>query len=263
MAIQPMPEPGSNGGAPQNPSGQPVPASASVRGFRLLARRETGPEQLMQAFSSLTFLKMATDAADPQTLLVLNIESRDISNNPYVFSICYFRPTAIDVIYTIPPGGSPKLRRLEMVKFLFNLLTLSSDQYGVDMRHLYQFLESTLDDMNQYVSSDYQKIYSLYDSLQAETGGYKKKIKDLAAAVNSLTKDNYELKNRQDELTLRLQSLERYSDDVLAVKVQSWLAEHSGEINLSDFAAVNGVSEARVEQILNQLVSAGYLETRK
>ena len=99
--------------------------------------------------------------------------------------------------------------------------------------------------------------------MQGETAGYKKKIKDLSSAVASLTRDNYEYKNRQDELSLRIQSLERYSDDVLAVKVQSWLAEHSGEINLSDFAALNGVSEARVEQILNQLVSGGYIETRK
>jgi hypothetical protein len=250
-------------GYSQPAGAQAPPPQAAVRGFRVLARRSTPPEQLMKAFSSLSFLKMATDASDPQTLLVLNIESRDISNNPYVFSICYFRKNAIDVLYTIPPGGSPKLRRLEMVKFLLNLLTLAADQYSIDMRHLYQFLESTLDEMNEYVSADYQKLFSQYDSLQEEAKSLKKKAHDLNSANAALTKDNFELKNRLDELTLRIQQLERYSDDVLAVKIQSWLAEHSGEINLTEFAKVHGVSEARVEQVLNQLVSAGYLETRK
>lgn len=234
-----------------------------VRGFRLPVRRSAQPQQLIDAFSSLGFLKMATDAADPFTLLVLNIESRDISNNPYLFSICYFRRNAIDVIYTIPPGSSPKLRKLEMVKFAFNLLTLSSEQHQVDMKHLYQFLESTLDDMNEYVSADFQKLYSTYDSLHADAAAVKKKVKDLSDANQNLTKDNYELKNRVDELLMRIQGLERYSDDVLAVKIQQWLTEHTGEINLSEFAKVHGVSEARVEQILNQMVSAGYLETRK
>ncbi|MCL6089124.1 MAG: hypothetical protein M1530_03090 [Candidatus Marsarchaeota archaeon] len=263
MPISPPPYQGASNGSSASQAAPAAPAQAMVRGFRILARRTSPPEQLMQSFSPLSFLKMATDASDPQTLLVLNVESRDISNNPYVFSIFYFRPNAIDALYTIPPNGSPKLRRLEMVKLLFNLLTLSSEQHAVDMRHLYQFLESTLEDMNEYVSGDYQKLYSQFDSLQSETGALKKKAKDFASANAALTKDNYELKNRLDEVTLRLQGLGRYSDDVLAVKIQSWLAEHSGEINLSDFARVHGVSEARVEQVLNQLVSAGYLETRK
>ena len=261
MPITPPPATGAPAQSPS--SGQATIAPPTVRGFRLPVRRNSSPEQLISAFSALGFLKMATDSADPSTLLVLNIESRDISNNPYLFSICYFRRNALDVIYTVPPGMSPKLRRLELVKFAFNLLTLSAEQHSVDMKHIYQFLESTLDDMNQYVSADFQKLYSSYDSLQTDAAAVKKKVKDLADANQNLTKDNYELKNRVDELLMRIQSLERYSDDVLAVKIQQWLTEHNGEINLSEFAKVNGVSEARVEQILNQMVSAGYLETRK
>jgi len=261
MAISPPPQTGNLGPSPSQ--GQSAIAPPSVRGFRLPVRRNSAPEQLISAFSALGFLKMACDSADPNTLLVLNVESRDISNNPYLFSICYFRRNALDVVYTIPPGVSPKLRRLELVKFAFNLLTLSSEQHQIDMKHLYQFLESTLDDMNQYVSADFQKLYSSYDSLQTDAASVKKKLKELADANANLTKDNYELKNQLDELLMRIQSLERYSDDVLAVKIQQWLGEHSGEINLSEFAKVNGVSEARVEQILNQMVSAGYLETRK
>jgi DNA-binding IscR family transcriptional regulator len=57
--------------------------------------------------------------------------------------------------------------------------------------------------------------------------------------------------------------MEKYSDSVLAVKIQDWIEEHNGEINLSEFSSVHGVSEARVEQVLNNLISEGYLESRK
>ncbi len=257
---------GQYGSAQAAPAAAQAPAGAVaapvVRGFRVLVRRTGTPEQMIQAFSSLSFLKMAQDAADPQTLLVLNIESRDISQNPYLFSIAYFRRNGIDVLYSVLPNMSPKVRKLEVIKYIFNLLTLSTELQVVDMRHLYQFLEATLSDMNEYVSGDYQKLFSLYDSLQGEMAAMKKKVKDLSDASETLSKDNYDLKARNDELTLRLQSLERYSDSVLAVKIQQWLAEHNGEINLSEFAKVHGVSEARVEQVLNSMVSEGYLETR-
>ena len=258
--------PGPAGGP--TPSSNPTQAPAgsvstpTVKGLRILVRRTGTPEALMQAFSSLSFLKMAQDAADPSTLLVLNIESRDISGYPYLFSIAYFRRNGIDVLYSVLPNMSPKVRRIEVIKYLFNLLTLSTELQVVDMRHLYQFLEATFSEMNEYVSGDYQKLYSSYDSLLSEMAAMKKKVKDLSDSSVQLGKDNYDLKGRNDELSLRLQSLERYSDSVLAVKIQSWLAEHSGEINLSEFAKVHGVSEARVEQVLNSMVSEGYLETR-
>jgi DNA-binding IscR family transcriptional regulator len=45
-------------------------------------------------------------------------------------------------------------------------------------------------------------------------------------------------------------------------KIQSWLSEHGYEINISDFARINKVSEARVEQVLNKMVREGYVTLR-
>ena len=65
-----------------------------------------------------------------------------------------------------------------------------------------------------------------------------------------------------DELSVRLKGLETLSDTVLSLKIQEWLAEHKGEINISDFSKVYNVPENRVEQMLNKLVTEGYLETK-
>ena len=64
MAITPPPATGISSPSPSTGTGQ---ANPLVHGFRLPVRREAGPEQLMNAFSSLGFLKMATDAADPDS----------------------------------------------------------------------------------------------------------------------------------------------------------------------------------------------------
>ena len=90
----------------------------------------------------------------------------------------------------------------------------------------------------------------------------QKKVKDFAESNSQLSKENYELKNRNDELVLRLKSLETLSDSVLTLKIQEWLSEHRGEINIADFAKVYNVSEMRVEQMLNKMVTEGFLETK-
>lgn len=245
---------------PADSSSQPTP---QVKGLRIMAARTLPVSALMKSLSALSFLRLAQDASDPETVLALNIESRDISKNPYLFSICYFRPQAIDLLYTQLPTSSPRQRRLDMVKYLLNLLTIAEEAYHVDNKHLFQLTEGALSDMNEYVSMDYQKLFSAYDALKGSVGEGQKRIRELSDTNSQLAKDNYDLKNRLDELTLRLQQVERYSDAVLSVKIQQWLSEHNGEINLSEFSRVHGVSEARVEQVLNQLVSDGYLETRK
>jgi DNA-binding IscR family transcriptional regulator len=61
---------------------------------------------------------------------------------------------------------------------------------------------------------------------------------------------------------LRIRELETFSDEILISRIQSWLADHGYEINISDFARVNKISEARVEQVLNKMVREGYLTLR-
>ena len=116
--------------------------------------------------------------------------------------------------------------------------------------------------MREYVTADYDKLYSLYDNLKTEQAVLQKKVKEMSDATASLSKENYELKSRNDELQLKLKGLETFSDSVLALKIQEWLSEHKGEINIADFSKVYAVPESRVEQMLNKLVTEGYLESK-
>ena len=254
MAFSPL--------SPSKPDSSKESAQPQVRGFRIPCQRASSTTNIIDSLSTLPQIKVTSDFEDSNVLLALNVESRDIQNNPLVFSIVYFRPDSMDVLYTQLPATSPKLRKLNMLKYALNLLTLNSRNYTVDMRYLYQLMEGTVGELDEYVSSDYQKLFSSYDNLKSRVADLDKKAKSLSDSNAALSKDNYELKSRNEELQLRISQVERYSDSVLAVKIQEWLSEHNNEINLSEFGKLHGVSEARVEQVLNQLVSEGYLENR-
>jgi len=244
--------------ARQKPA-QALSSEPRVGGFRLQAKRLRTPSEISQRLSELSFLEMASDK---DVLTALNVESRDIQKNPYLFSIVYFRPTMLEVLYSTLPNMSPKKRRLDVLRHFLNLMTLVEECYEVEMRQVYQLLEASASDMNEYVSADYDKLFALYDNLKADFSAIQKKYNEAKEASGTLSKENYELKTKNDELTLRLRGLETFSDSVLSLKVQEWLSEHKGEINISDFSKVYNVPEMRVEQILNKLVTEGYLETK-
>jgi len=231
-----------------------------VGGFRVEARRTGTQDDLFSSLSALSFLELA---AEKDVIVAINVESRDIQKNPYLFSVVYFNPSKIEVLYSYVPGMSPKKRRLDILKYFFNLLTMIDAIYSVDDKQVYQLLEAAINDMNEYVTSDYDKLYSYYDNMKNEVGILQKKVSSLTVSNTQLSRENYDIKLANDELTLKLRELQTFSDDVLKLKVQEWISEHNGEINLSDFARVHNVSETRVEQMLNKLVTEGFLGLRQ
>jgi Fic family protein len=143
---------------------------------------------------------------------------------------------------------------------MLNILSLIASSYEVDNKTLYQLIENSIKELAGSVTMDYNKLYTAYDSLKKEVDDYKKKVDRLTEQSQALTSQNYELKTQNDELRLRLQQLEGLSDEALKAKLQEWVAEHNNSINIAEFTKVYKVSDARVEEMLNRLVSEGYLE---
>jgi hypothetical protein len=251
---------GENNNSNKSTTNEKKPA---MKGIRLPARRKSSSSDILQSLRKLSFLRVSLDEQNPDVVVALNVESRDISKNPYLFSILHFKSDAIDVLYSQIPNTSLKTRKIDIIKYCLNILTLTTGDYEVDTKYLYQLLESVVSDMNEYFSNDYQTLFSKYDSLRADYDSLLKRISSLEESNRKLTTDNYALKNRSEELEVKISQMQKYSDSVLAIKIQDWIDEHNGEINLSEFSHVYKVSEARIEQILNNLISEGYLENKK
>jgi FtsZ-binding cell division protein ZapB len=229
-----------------------------VDGFKIKGRLTQGKlKDLATILRSISFLELAPEK---DVLNVIYVESRDIDKNPYLFSIIKVKEDELEILYTIPSEISPKKRRVDVIRYLLNILSLMESSYSVDNKTVYQLIENAIKELAGSVTMDYNKLYTSYDSLKKEVDDLKKKVDRLSEQNQALTSQNYELKTQNDDYKLRVQNLEGLSDDALKAKLQEWVAEHSGTMNITEFTKVYKVSDARVEELLNKLVSEGYLE---
>ena len=233
----------------------------TVGGFKLKANlQKKSLSNVADILRSVSFLEVALEK---DAINAAYIESRDINKSPYLFSIVRLKKDEVEVIYSIPAEISPLRRRIDVIRYLLNILSLVGEFYYVDNTLLYQIIEDTLNSISESVSIEYSKLYASYDNLKSEVEGLRRKNERMTDEVKALGNRNFELKARNDELSIRLNELEALSDKALKAKVQEWIAEHDGEINVHEFAKLNKVIETRVEDVLNKLVSEGYLELLK
>lgn len=239
------------------PTPQLSKSQPGVDGFKLKSSIKGKMEDIVSALRTVSFLEVG---AEREAVNAAYIESRDINKMPYLFSILKIKDDELELVYTIPSEISPKKRRLDMIRYLLNVLSLIEPYYKVETTSIYQLIENAVKEISEIVSLDYSKLYTSYDTLKKELDDAKRKISRLSEENQSLTNRNFELKNKSDEMMLRLKDLESYSDDVLKAKIAEWIVEHNGEINIYEFSKIFKVQETRVEQMLNNLMNEGYIE---
>jgi len=243
---------------PQTAPAEEAAHPPQVDGFKIKGSLKKGKlKDLASILRSISFLEIAPEK---DVLNVLYVESRDIDKNPYLFSVLKIKDDEIEVMYTIPSGISPRKRRMDVIRYMFNILSLIAKSYEVENKTLYQLVENSIKDLSASVTMDYTKLYTEYDTMKKEISDYKRKLNRLNEQVQALTTQNYDLKSQNDEMRLRVKELESLSDDALKAKLQEWIKEHNGAVNVVEFGRVYKASEARVEEILNKLVSEGYIE---
>ncbi len=229
-----------------------------VDGFKIKGRLKKGKlKDLASVLRSISFLEIAPEK---EALNVIYVESRDINKNPYLFSILKIRENEVETMYTIPSEISPRKRRLDVIRYLLNVLSLITLSYEVENKTLYQLMENAIKELSDSVTMDYRKLYTSYDSMKKDIDDLKKKVSRLTEQNQALSSSNYDLKSENDNLRLRVSELEGLSDETLKSKLQEWILEHNGSINIFEFAKVYKVSESKIEEMLNRLVSEGYLE---
>jgi regulator of replication initiation timing len=253
---KPKTQPSPAGPGPQQAKEEVHPPQ--VDGFKLKGKLIKGKlKDLAAVLRSISFLEIAPEK---DVLNVIYVESRDIDKNPYLFSIVKIKEDEVEVLYTIPPEIGPKKRRVDVVRYLLNIISLTDEYYEVENKTLYQLVEDSIKELAGSVTMDYTKLYTAYDSMKKEVADLKKKVDRLSEQNQALTSQNYELKTQNDDLRLRLKSLEGLSEETLKVKLQEWISEHNGSISITDFSKTHKVAEGKVEEMLNKLVSEGYIE---
>jgi regulator of replication initiation timing len=249
--------------APKKPeAAKPEPKTVEFRkpgigAFSIKTRLKTTLKDVAALLRSASFLEVAQEK---DSVNALYVESRDINRQPYIFSILKANENGLELSYSIPPELGPGRRRLNMVRYFINMLTMLEPCYSIDDKIVLQLMETSIKDVLDSVSMDYSKLYTEYDGVKKEVEDLRKKVKRMTEENSALSNEAYELKNRNNELTLRVKDLENLSEEALKSKVQEWIIEHNGEINITEFSKMNNVSEVRVEEVLNRLITEGYIQ---
>ncbi len=234
---------------------EPIGAS-----FKFGAKLKVSKSELMERVRAISDVEV-TELKDK--IALVRVESRDIDGLPYLFTIIYLGKDNIEVMYSVTPELSMRKRRLELLRYVANVLTLLKDAYEIDIASFMQILDVFLSEIQEFATSDYETLYRKYDLALSKLEDAKKRIERLEESNDKISRKLIELKDERDELKLRVSELEKYSDDALMLKIQEWLKEHGNEISISNFCKLYKVRESRVEQILNRMVREGYLEVRR
>jgi len=210
----------------------------------------------------LSTLQMFFIRATSNDLTIIRVESRNIQRKPYLFMIFRFEKDRISIDYSIAHGTSEKLRKLYILRNLVAVLSLISDVYEADSAELFQHLDSSMDEVLGMMSQDYGTMLNQFDSVRNEYKQLKRLNIELTNSNKNLSVGAAMIKAENDQLKARLKQLETYSDESLMALVEEWLDAHEGLIDINEFAENYKIAPPRVEQILNKMVSLGYIEMK-
>jgi len=227
-----------------------------VRILEFRAQREGDFEEIASLFSPSTM----EISFNEDEIYLLNVRSRDINKNPYVFTRITLREKTIELAFSIVPEIPEEKREAEAAIELLNVLAILENRFRINEKDFFSFASTLLEKTQTLTSEKYDEVYAKYEAVLEEYAKQQKKIEETNTKIEEVSKANMMLKEKNDELVLRLRELEKYSDETLMLKIQEWLREHGNEINIGHFSKVNEVSETRVEEMLDKMIKEGYLE---
>jgi len=216
-------------------------------------------EEMLQLVSQLPAY---TSKIEGDKLVIARVESRDIHKKPFLFFIFKIGESGAEAIYSIAPDTSIKLRRLFVLKNLLSVLSVVSEYFKIDERKFYQYLDSAIDDLLNSLSESYSTLFNRYDALLTEYRELKRLNLELSASNRNLTIQTSQLSGENKQLKAQLEALQTYSDESLMAMIQDWIESHNSSIDIDEFAKIYKVPAPRVEQILNRMVSLGYIELK-
>lgn len=190
------------------------------------------------------------------------VESRNIRKQPYLFYIFQIRSDKVSIIYSIPNDISESMRRAFVLRNFSSFISGISNIYEISQQEFMQYVDSTTDKLLSGLSQNYSALFNKYEALLTEYRAIKRLNIELSASNRNLTLDSSQLSEDNKRLRQELDKLQKYSDDSLMSMVEDWITVHGSSIDVDEFAKTYNLTSPRVEDILNKMVSKGYIELR-
>ncbi|MEM0200858.1 MAG: hypothetical protein QXD23_00435 [Candidatus Micrarchaeaceae archaeon] len=191
------------------------------------------------------------------------VESRNIHKQPYLFYIFEIKIDKVSIIYSIPNDISESMRRAFVMRNFSSLMSIISDVYELSQQEFTQYVDSTTDKLLSGLSENYSILFNKYDALLTEYRAVKRLNIELSASNRNLTLESSQLLEDNKKLKQELDKLQKYSDESLMSIVEDWITVHGSSIDIDEFAKNYNIPPPRVEEILDKMVSKGYIELRE
>ncbi|MEM3781463.1 MAG: hypothetical protein QXT43_00670 [Candidatus Micrarchaeaceae archaeon] len=216
-------------------------------------------DSIKSKLSQVPFYAISQNA---DSLDIVHVESRNVKKEPFLFYAVKIKKDALALTYSIIPNTSETLRRATIIKNVTGMLAIIAGDFRVDESKLFQYIDSAIAKLLEGLNESYSSLFNKYDALLSEYAEMRKLAGELTVSNHNLTVQAAQLSEENKALQAQLSALQTYSDEALMAMVQDWLEVHDSTIDIGEFSKTYKIPEPRVEQILDKMVSLGYLELK-
>ncbi|MBS3069640.1 hypothetical protein J4441_04720 [Candidatus Micrarchaeota archaeon] len=227
--------------------------------FSLAGRRKKGTQKLAGELAALGFASIEEKG---DSLEVTIVQGEDIDGKPHLFFRYSFGKASILCEYSLPAGTSPRGRKMECLRELFDILC-AADFFQPSSAHLFASVSGIISDGCELISADATRLANTCAKLEEENSSLRKKCDLLLASSekNELAARAQSLRNAS--LSERVAMLEGPSLQTLSEELYEWIRAHGGMIDVREFARQHNISPSRVEEGIDNLLKVGYIGRKR
>ncbi|MGB9719241.1 MAG: hypothetical protein ACPL06_01455 [Candidatus Anstonellales archaeon] len=225
----------------------------------VIKAKRKGEEQILSLLGDLGFSRMEYEG---KNIVVEKIEAEDIKGKPFLFYRIVFAPDEIVLEYAVPPKFNKKQRFLQVFPVFLTSLKLVERYYEINAIPVYNNVVEFLEDMQKMVGADMIEVHSKLTELQQKYDELKHKYEELVRSSEENARLLLECEKKRVSLGKRIEVLEGMSEELLKERIYKWLKAHDGEMDVEEFAKINGIAPERVEEGLEMLLKDGYIKRK-
>jgi len=191
--------------------------------------------------------------------LVRKIEGTDLFGKPYLFTEVEISKKEVRLRYSIPGGQDPALRHLHACTLMARVLSIVP---GLELcaKDACGTMLSALESSSGACTSSYSELSKKSSDLQKEAAALRVENMRLRRTCEEEAALSIEREGQISTMASRVSKLEAVSDLALAELLLEWLSSHRGSFSTAFFSKQSGVSAARAEEGLEQLLKSGAIK---
>jgi len=213
--------------------------------------------------NELAALSIFQDKCEKEaTITATIVESTDRQKRPYLYIRLVFGPKSSEVTYSIPTEvPNPTLRRLQVIKTLFTLLSLleARGAFMPDRPDLYSKTLEALDIASMFWDNDALKMKYALDRYACENALLKDELSKFKEGKDLLNLRMLEFERKERQLKERIGQLESLADSEIDREIVKWVEEHNGKLNDAQFCSTFAMGTRRLEERLDALSKRGVI----